>query len=201
VILPLLRPDRDKLTTAHFLFALFFAVSGFAFLLYEVALIQLLSVFVGGPIYTLAVVLVCVLIGYALGSILAGRLNSGMSTFVAAGVVLTLVFVWLRSSLPEFLSSLMGLDMPGRIAVAGGVSLLTAVGVAIPVTLAMTVVRQRYGSAVGWMWGVNSAFNVLGGMSFVALSLTLGIANVFIVVAILYLVACGGFAFLAGRHA
>ena len=94
----------------------------------------------------------------------------------------------------------MFLEMPGRILLAGTVSLLTAVGVAIPVTLAMTIVRQRYGSAVGWMWGVNSAFNVLGGMAFVAMSLTLGIANVFLVVAMLYLGACAGFAFLASRQ-
>ncbi len=196
VVLPLLRSGRDRLTAQHFWFAGFFAISGFAFLVYEVALIQLLSVFVGGPIYTLAVVLVCVLIGYALGSILAGQLRARAAPFVITGLVLFGGFMLLRNYLPGLLISLMSLDMTGRIFVAGLISFITAISVAVPVTLAMSIVRDRYGSAVGWMWGVNSAFNVLGGISFVTLSLLMGIANVFLLVALMYLVACAGFASL-----
>ena len=62
-------------------------------------------------------------------------------------------------------------------------------GVGIPVPLAMTVVRAQHGSVVGWMWGVSSAFNVLGAMSFVPLTQVAGISFALQLVGLLYLIA------------
>jgi len=53
-----------------------------------------------------------------------------------------------------------------------------------------------HGSTVAWMWGVNSAFNVLGAMSFVPLTLTIGISNSLLIVAFLYMLANVGFAYV-----
>ncbi len=55
---PILVSRSVKLTSKSVPHLAFFALSGFAFLLFEVGVIQIFSIFVGGPTYSLAVVLV-----------------------------------------------------------------------------------------------------------------------------------------------
>jgi len=51
----------------------------------------------------------------------------------------------------------------------------------------MNCLRERYGSAVAWMWAVSSAFNALGGVAFVCITQATGISSCLLLVAVLYL--------------
>jgi len=191
---PLLRVERRALSRRTLGYALFFAACGFSFLLFQTLIAQLFSVFVGGPVYTLAVVLVGVLGGYALGSLAAGLLPARPASFVGLAVGLACAFLALHAFLPGGLDGLRELGRGGRIAFCFGVVLLASMVTGMPVPLAMSILRERHGSLVGWMWGVNSAFNVIGAMCFVPISQLVGFRHGLLVVAALYAVACLGFA-------
>jgi hypothetical protein len=185
---PLLRLDNRKLAGQILPFTVFFAICGFAFLLFETTTIQLFSIFVGGPTYALSVVLVSVLTGYAVGSFISQYLKVESRTFVILAIGLGLLMLTLWAGIPYLTKSLLGLEQPARIAICAVVTLLASICTGLPVSLAMNCLRQRYGSAVAWMWAVSSAFNALGGVAFVSITLITGISSCMLLVAALYLV-------------
>lgn len=175
--------------------AVFFALCGFAFLLYETAIISRFAVFVGGPLYSLSVVLVSVLTGYAAGSWFARYLRLSSATFAVLGVLLLGIFVFSHVFLPGLIRAAMPLPFPWRIACCAVFTLIVTICTALPVTLAMNAARMWHGSVVAWMWGVSSAFNVLGALSFVPLTHIIGVSNTILLVGVIYLIANVGFAF------
>jgi hypothetical protein len=188
VFAPLLRHDNRKLAWHVLPFSIFFAICGFAFLLYETTTIQLFSIFVGGPTYALSVVLVSVLAGYAIGSYLSQYLKVESRTFIALAFGLGLLMLALWAGIPFLTKTLLGQDHYARIAICAAVTFAASVATGLPVSLAMNCLRQRYGSAVAWMWAVSSAFNALGGVAFVSITLATGISSCLLLVAVLYLV-------------
>lgn len=191
---PLRRLPRRAMTRSMLQHAAFFALCGFAFLLFEAAIIQMLSVFVGGPAFSLAVVLVSVLGGYALGSRLAARIPPTSRSYLILGGVLCGLFVATLFALPWLLRAAAPLPFAARVAVAAAITLVPSVVVGMPVPLAMSQLRDEHGDVVAWMWGISCAFNVLGGMSFVPLSQLWGMSGAMLVVAAIYLLANAGLA-------
>jgi len=189
ITLPVLRVARGEVTRLTIGYAGFFALTGFSFLLFQASIIQMFAVFAGGPIYSLAVVLVAVLAGYSVGSLLADYLKPHRATFIAIGFAIAMVMLGLYAWLPDLLAFGISWALPGRLFVCGAITFCVSVLIGIPVPLAMTVVRAQHGSVVGWMWGVSSAFNVLGAMSFVPLTQVAGISFALLLVGLLYLIA------------
>ena len=195
VAVPLAQSDvRSKLTRKVAAYALYFAIAGYAFMLFETSIIQSFGIFVGGPFYSLVVVLVCVLAGYSIGSFLAQRLEPTAKTFFALAALLFVMLLSVYLGLHILIHQFMPLPLPARITICAVVTLLLSIPVGMPVALAMNAVRKKHGPMVAWLWGVNSAFNALGAISFVALSQNMGIAATLLLAAILYLVANSIFA-------
>jgi spermidine synthase len=193
---PLRKLAHRGLTRSMLQHAVFFALCGYAFLLFEAAIIQKLSVFVGGPAYSLAVVLVSVLAGYAMGSRFAERLSPSPRTYLLVGAALGVLFLATTYGLPHLIRVATPLPFSARIVVAALVTLVPSVVIGIPVPLAMSHLKDAHGDVVAWMWGISSAFNVLGAMSFVPLSQLWGISGAMLVVAAIYLVANAGMAWV-----
>lgn len=187
---PLLKLRKSKISANTFYHGAYFALCGFAFLLFEVSIVQLFSVFVGGPTYALAVVLVSVLGGYSIGCLLADKLSLRPKTFVLVGVALFLLNIVSCFALPRVIDSLLSLELPARIVSCVVITLLLSVVSGIPVSLAMEAVKRSHPAEVAWLWGVSSAFNALASVCFVLISHRIGIAATLSVVAVLYLSAC-----------
>lgn len=194
VFAPLLK-TRSKASSKEIAVNLaFFALSGFAFLLFEVAIIQLFSIFVGGPTYSLAVVLVSVLAGYSLGSYTSNFVPVKSSSFIAAGVALGVMLLLTYAFLPGALSAMMPLPFEARVVVCATMAFLMSVVTGIPVSLGMEVVKRSNADLVPWMWAVSSSFNALGSALFVFIGQAIGISAIFSVAAGLYFAACMIFA-------
>jgi len=189
VILPIIKPDRRALASSFLGSAVMFALSGFAFLLFELAIMQKLTVFVGGPIYAMCVVLVSVLFGYGLGSLIAERLPLSRKTFLMLAIVVPLFMVAAYFCLPGIISSCMPLPMPVRVTTAVALTIALSMITGMPVPTAMAAVRAKDESAIAWMWGINCAFNGIGAMSFALLTAQWGVQICFLLVAAIYLVA------------
>lgn len=195
VFLPIVKARKDGLKAEVFPYILFFAICGFAFFLFETATIQLFTILVGGPLYALSVVLVCVLSGYSIGSYLAQYIKASRTTYFALSTGLFALFVVFYFSVHAINHFLIAFDLPLRILGCSLVTLLVSIGTGIPVSLSMNLLRERWGSLVTWMWGVSSAFNALGAAAFVPLAQGFGISFIILVVAVLYGVGTLVFAF------
>jgi hypothetical protein len=138
----------------------YFALLGVAYLAVQLALVQRLSLIIGHPTATLALVISTMLMGTGAGSALAGQARlRGMEARVLgipAIMLMVLILVFSRvntlNELPSLTLSALG---------AGGITGLTgmALGVAFP-----TGIRVFAGSdtAVAQAWALNGAFSVVG---------------------------------------
>lgn len=189
ILCPWLKLKNRTVTSSMFVHATFFALCGFAFLLFEVAIVQLFSVFVGGPVYAMAVVLVSVLMGYSIGSYIAGFVPHRPLTFVVLGVGLCLLSGALELFLPSAVSQMLALPFSARLVACAAITLTSSMVIGIPVPLAMEAIKRQSEDEVAWLWGVSSAFNALGSASFVLISQRTGIAATLGIVAVLYLLA------------
>jgi hypothetical protein len=187
VALPIGRMPRRDMRAEIIPYILFFACCGFAFFLFETMIIQMLSIVVGGPIYALSVVLVCVLAGYAVGSFFAQYLKPTPTTIGLLGVILCLVFVGLAVTIHPIIHAILPLSLPWRIFVCAVVTTLVAFVTGVPVSLTMQHLREKWGSIVAWMWGISSASNGLGAISFVPIARIIGISHIGYIIAALYL--------------
>lgn len=187
LVLPLFKAENKNQLSSDFLIAgTYFAVCGFAFLLYETTIIQVFSVMVGGPMYSLTVVLVSVLFGYSIGSFLAQKLKPTRATFLSFAGIFFVMFASLYFAVPIVNTQLLPLALPVRLVICGGVALVPTVVIGMVVSSAMGVVRENYGDAVSWMWGISAIFNALGSMCFVALTQFVGISSCLLIVAVMY---------------
>lgn len=189
IFIPLLKYRRNNLSQDIFPKILFFSLCGFAFMLFEVTIIQKLTLFNGGPLYSFSVVLVGVLAGYAMGCFIAQFLNPSRLTFIFIGILLSVIFLGLYFLLQPLLDLLMPTNFVFHLLFSFLISFVLATFTGIPISLSMNMIRELQGNVIGWMWSINSAFNVIGGICFVPISQCLGISSNLIIVAICYFLA------------
>jgi predicted membrane-bound spermidine synthase len=169
----------------------YFACLGAGFILVEVVLVQKCILFLGPPVYALAVVLFSLLAWSAAGSGLSGRIPDAALgralPRVLLGVVGAVVLAVIALS-PAF-DALARLSLPLRIAVT--VTLLAPLGLTMgmPMPSGLRLLRHATPEIISWAWGVNGALSVMGSVGALALALVLGFNVALLVGAGLYLAA------------
>ncbi|HQK16395.1 MAG TPA: hypothetical protein PLJ27_03010 [Polyangiaceae bacterium] len=172
----------------------YFLLCGFAFILAENGLFLLLSLFVGGPLYSLSIVLPSLLMGYGLGSLVvlqvvsanrAGALRLAM-IYAAAFFLLWVFAHW---AVPAG----MGWSMETRMGTAVGVVIAfgAVLGLAVPWYMEILKVRSQADRSLAWLWGMSAAANVVGAMLFVPICERLGVQGTFFLAAACYVTALG----------
>ncbi len=170
----------------------FFALAGFAFMLTENVAFLNLTLIVGGPLYSLSIVLPAILIGYAVGSLLTERyvVRSKHNLLLVLGLYLVGAFGYVaivRWGLPH----LIGTSLQLRVIVSALVTLPLGALLGIPVPWYMHSLKATDSRSLAWMWAVSSAFNVIGSMSFVPICYALGRTDTMVLSAAMYLAAIG----------
>lgn len=148
----------------------YFGSLGLGFILVEVVLSQKFILYLGNPLYSLAVVLFSVLIFSGIGSALSTRVGRPRRALLVV-ILIALVYPLLLD--PVFAATL-GLGTPGRIAVS--VALLAPLGLALgmPFPLGVQALSKGSPSLVAWAWGINGYTSVLGSVLTVVLSIAIG---------------------------
>jgi hypothetical protein len=153
----------------------YFAALGLGFMFIEIGLMRRFILFLGPPIYSLAVVLFSLLVFSGFGSLLAGRFSRRNPRRTLLFVLLALVLLSLLSifALPIPLDAAMSAPILWRCLLA--VLLLAPLGLlmGMPLPLGMGLFH-RDGSAVPWSWGINSATSVLGALLAVVMAMNFG---------------------------
>jgi predicted membrane-bound spermidine synthase len=171
------------------LFLLLFSLLGIGFMLIEIPLIQKFFLFLGQPVYSMAVLLFSLLIGAGIGSWVGGVFWKERILYklrLASMVVGILVGTYILF-LPYVFTLFMGSPFYSRILIS--FVLLSPLGffMGMPFPLGMMLLKEKgLTQYVPRMWGVNGIGSVLGSALAIALAINLGFSYALILGASLY---------------
>ena len=180
VLLPLLVFERKALRTERAqktkVLAYFLSL-GLGFILVELGFMQTFVLFLGHPIYALAVVLAGLLLASGLGSALSGwgARYFGLCGYVRRTIlVLAGVLIVYAVGLTPLFQLMLGLPIAARVVIA--LLLVFVPGLLMGALLPCGVrAAGRMGrGTVAWAWGLNGAASVVGSVLAVILSMNLG---------------------------
>lgn len=191
---PLLLVRRRDLATGgrnKIPYLLYFGCLGAGFIIVEVAMIQKFILFLGHPVYALAVVLFSLLLFSATGSYLTGRfdpdrLPATIAKLLVAVVAFVVVYIF---ALSPIFYGLVHLPLAARIAIA--VVLLAPLGVVMgmPMPSGIRLMSRRAPELIPWAWGVNGATSVMGSVVALVIAMLAGFNEALLVGSALYLLA------------
>ncbi len=215
ILAPLLWLDRNRLKAVaaaeRWRIALYFLAIGLAFLFIEIASIQHFILFLGHPVYAIAVVLCGFLVLAGLGSGAAPRLAARLDVSSKSGTMdsrsrrillrfrqpaLSLAVIGIVAVamvhlfvLPSLFHWLMGLPDPAKIAAALALIAPLAFSMGMPFPLGLARVAAGSPGLVAWAWGINGCASVLSALLAVMLAMSLGFTTVVLIAIGLYAVA------------
>jgi len=166
----------------------YFSCLGLGFMMIEIGLLRRFILFLGHPIYALAVILFALLIFSGLGSRLSAD-RAGDRRFLQrillALVLLSPIYCFL---LPGILTTLVGLSLPLRCLIAVVLLVPLALLLGMPLPLGMALLHPQ-GESIPWSWGINGAASVLGTILAVVVAMNFGFNLTILMGTTLYLVA------------
>ena len=162
----------------------YFACLGFGFISVELALLQNLTLLLGHPIFTLAVLLFTLLA--------AGGLGSALSTFVSprgACLVVAVLGTVEAIALPRLVPMLLPLPLAARIGIA--MALVAPLGFVMGIPFPRGLQSTGRGSlpAPPFYWGLNGVMSVIGSVTTVFVALKLGFQAAMLIGCIAYVLA------------
>lgn len=199
---PLAEPPggRHRARTFGYFFAL-----GLAFLFVEMAFIQHLQLFLGHPLYAVAVGISGFLVFAGIGSGLSrrwtARLGGARRAIGVAAVAIAALALLAVAGLPALFAVAGGLGAPARFAVALALIAPLALFMGLPFPIGLADTAARAPALVPWAWGVNGCASVLSAVLATVLAIHFGFSAVMLAAIGLYALAAALFAAPSGRRA
>jgi hypothetical protein len=199
---PLLLLRRDVLQTqpaASLRLVGYFACLGLGFITIEIALVQKFTLFLGHPVYSLAVILFSLLLFSSLGSYFSARFNDlGLRSHIQKIVILlAIVVISYIFVLPFFFYNYVSLPLVIKIALAIFFLIPLALLMGMPMPLGLRLANREAKALIPWAWGINGATSVLGSVTTFLLAISWGFNQALVVGLIIYGLAL----LLLGRRA
>lgn len=199
ILLPLwLGSRRRQLARPSGSTLIYFGTLGLAFMLVEIPMIQKLTVYLGQPVYSLAIVLFSLLLFSGIGSWWSGRWASGkVGANLQRTFPILVVFLLVNALISSFiLNATLHFGLGARLFVA--VLLLSVLGflMGIPFPVGIRWAGRRQPSVVPWLWGINGVTSVLGSALATALAIHIGFRLTLIVATLAYASAAALFIYM-----
>ncbi len=187
--------------------AAYFLALGVAFLFIEIAFIQKFILFLGHPLYAVAVVLTAFLLFAGIGSGVSSRLAEWMDAwrlergggtpavsaiqFAAASIIaISLLYILI---LPNLFEAFLHLSDLPKILISLGLIAPLAFFMGMPFPLGLSRVQVAAPALVPWAWGVNGCASVLSTMLATLIAMRFGFSAVVLLAAVLYAGAAAAF--------
>jgi predicted membrane-bound spermidine synthase len=199
VILPLLLFRRDAITKPRgpkLRLLGYFLALGLGFILVELGFMQQFVLFLGHPIYALAVVLAVLLGSSGTGAALSGWgcARWGLQGFVRRVVIaLGSVLLVYALGLGHVFHALVGLVLPIRIFVAALLVLVPGLLMGALLPSGVRGVNETAPDLVPWAWGLNGAASVVGSVLAMLLSMNYGFSASLLCGIIIYAIGMAAF--------
>lgn len=196
IVLPLVVRRRISVSRGHIVVAAYFFALGLAFFFLEISFIQSLTLFLGHPIYAVAVVLAVFLVFAGLGAGLSDRLSQVIARTkapiraveVAVAAIVASAFICL-AMLPVLMTGLAAAPVGVKIAGALLVIAPLAFFMGMPFPLGLAYLAARDPALVPWAWGVNGCASVISAVLATLLAVQFGFTTVIIAALGLYVLA------------
>jgi hypothetical protein len=194
ILVPLAWFERTWPVTIGRRMGSYFFLLGLAFLFIEIAFIQKFILFLGNPLYAVAVVLSGFLVFAGLGSAASQRWarrvgrggRSPVRLAVAGIVVIAAAYLLL---LPPLFARLLELAVGARIGVALALVAPLAFCMGMPFPLGLARLARRAPDFIPWAWGINGFASVISAALATLLAIAFGFTAVVVLALILYLLA------------
>lgn len=175
----------------------YFFLLGLAFLFIEMAFIQKFILFLGHPLYSVAVVLAGFLVFAGFGSAFTGRATGTdvrpiVRTAVMAIIAVALLYIFL---LPVLFEKLMGLGAVHRIMISIALIAPLAFFMGMPFPLGLKRIARLEPGFIPWAWGINGFASVISAVLATLLAIHAGFTVVLLTALVFY-----GSAWLAFRR-
>jgi len=204
ILLPLwLGTRRRNLSRPSAATLSYFGALGLAFMMVEIPTMQKLTVYLGQPVYSLAVVLFSLLLFSGLGSWWSGRWPAErIQAHMRRVFPLLIAFLLLHALFSSaILEQTLRFGLGARLVVA--VLLLAVMGflMGMPFPVGIRWVGRRQPTRIPWLWAINGVTSVLGSALATALSIHVGFNLTLVVATIVYAAAALLFIAVLGRAA
>ena len=202
ILLPLALAGRKIPSPGRGRVFAYFALLGLAFMLVEIAFIQRFMLFLGHPLYAVAVVLAGFLIFAGLGSRLCGNLAIAARHIVwTAAAAITVLALFYLALLPSLFHALAGLPDVGRIAVSLALIAPLALCMGMPFPLGLRRLSETAPAFIPWAWGINASVSVVAAVLASLLAVHMGFTSVVVLAVLAYLAAALAFPAMAAGEA
>ena len=169
----------------------YFAMLGIGFMMVEIPTIQKLTVYLGRPVYSLAVVLFSLLLFSGLGSFWSNGWDDQTRRRLVARLFPALVGVTLLHMLfaGTLLAMTLAFGLTARIIMA--VLLLAPLGflLGIPFPTGIRWAGQNRPGVIPWLWGINGVMSVLGSALATLFAIHIGFRLTLLLAALVYVAA------------
>ncbi len=195
ILLPIwlkFRKQQTEQTQSKGKFILYFACLGLGYIMIEICLIQKFTLFLGQPVYTMLTVISTMLIFSGIGSMLSQKILSLLKGKVLPVFIIIFAYTILLGFLNSLIfDSLVRADILWRVVISIALiaPLATLMGVPFPYGFMQIATDNKMLAA--YSWGINGFFSVIGSVLVIMLSMSYGFKVVFIISAVMYLIAMG----------
>ena len=200
IVVPLFLKSRASITRQSSVFILFFCCIGFGFMLFEIAQMQRLNLFLGHPVYGLSVVLFSLLVSSGIGSYFSDRKLGPIVNPLYKLAILICVLSVLGILTPWIVHNTDSQSTPIRILIAFGMLVPAGFFLGMPFPLAMKLAAGTDPAMTAWFWGMNGATSVCASVLATAIAMSAGISTAYWVGLAFYLLAFGAFAAILRKH-
>ena len=165
----------------------FFCALGVGFMGIEITSLQMFTVFLGAPVYSMAITLASLLAATGLGALWAGRRDSPADLLVRNAVIGIALWVVATAFLLDPLLELgIGLPLVARAFLVAGWLLPVGLVLGVPMPTAIRALSAETPALVPWAWGANACASVLASLAVVLVSMQIGFTATLFVTAAIY---------------
>ncbi len=153
----------------------YFVCLGLGFIGIEITLMQRFAMFLEHPVYSLVVLLASILLFGGIGSAATEKHAAAWRTRApAVALALVGVLVVYGLAIAPVTRALVGLPLVVKFVIASGAAAAPAFLMGMMFPFGITAVRDRAAQLVPWVWGLNSAFSVVGAVACLYLAMSFG---------------------------
>lgn len=171
-------------------YLLYFACLGFGYILLQICMIQKFTLFLGQPVITLLTVVSTMLVASGSGSLFSEKFfkDSSKKLMIIFGIIVILALA-IGILNPVIFESLVRLDLAWRIIISALIIFPLGFFMGMPFPIGMSLILPSEKRFVAFAWGVNGFFSVIGTVSAIILAMIFGYRFVFILGAVIYILA------------
>jgi spermidine synthase len=171
IIFPALPAIRETQSRLVWLGSTYFILIGLGFMLIEIGIIQRVSIFLGHPVYGLAIGLFGIIVSTGVGSIFFERVSRTEGRIMVWAVLVALYVAVLPLWLPTLVETFEGGPLPTRILVSLMAIAPSGILMGFGFPAGMSLVRTIDERPMPWFWAINGAAGVLAASAAILVSM------------------------------